>query len=181
MKNPGCANNRGSPLHASGNLSYQITLLSNAPAAMIFKPKPPPAMMMSHAPKPASVQISTFLGECLQSLPGSDLTGTASFSGCVIADCFSIGISFRDLRRCKASAILKLFKTLKFLRPRVEDSSRIRDVRKIIEESWTVDSRSSVLVGTNRPRARSQPPWSHLRSHPLVLFGDEDAYTSIGE
>ena len=32
---------------------------------MIFKPKPPPAMMMSRAPKPASVQISTFLGECL--------------------------------------------------------------------------------------------------------------------
>ena len=51
--------------HASGNLSYQITLLSNPPAAMIFKPKPPPAMMMSHSPKPASVQISTFLGECL--------------------------------------------------------------------------------------------------------------------
>jgi hypothetical protein len=34
---------------------------------MIFKPKPPPAMMMSHSSKPASVQISTFLGECLHS------------------------------------------------------------------------------------------------------------------
>jgi len=74
MKNPGCANNRGSPLHASGNLSYQITLLSNPPAAMIFKPKPPPAMMMSRAPKPASVQISTFLGECLQVACQKDLT-----------------------------------------------------------------------------------------------------------
>jgi hypothetical protein len=30
---------------------------------MIFKPKPPAAMMMSHSPKPASVQISTFSGE----------------------------------------------------------------------------------------------------------------------
>ena len=27
MKNPGCANNRGSPLYASGNSSYQIPLL----------------------------------------------------------------------------------------------------------------------------------------------------------
>ena len=69
MKNPGCANNRGSPLHASGNLSYQITLLSNAPAAMIFKPRPPAAMIMTRSPKPASVQISTFLGECLQENP----------------------------------------------------------------------------------------------------------------
>jgi hypothetical protein len=39
MKNPGWANNRGSPLHASGNSSYQILRFPNAPAAMIFKSK----------------------------------------------------------------------------------------------------------------------------------------------
>ena len=89
MKNPGCANNRGSPLHASGNLSYQITLLSNAPAAMIFKPKPPPAMMMSHSPKPASVQISTFLGECLQVLEnkGRHAENEAKTSAILSAKC----------------------------------------------------------------------------------------------
>ena len=38
-KNPGCANNRGSPLYASGNSSYQILRFPNAPAAMIFKSK----------------------------------------------------------------------------------------------------------------------------------------------
>jgi hypothetical protein len=37
MKNPGCVNNRGSPLYASGNSSYQILLFPNAPAAMIFR------------------------------------------------------------------------------------------------------------------------------------------------
>ena len=36
MKNPGCVNNRGSPLYASGNSSYQILRFPNAPAAMIF-------------------------------------------------------------------------------------------------------------------------------------------------
>jgi hypothetical protein len=36
MKNPGCVNNRGSPLYASGNSSYQILRIPNAPAAMIF-------------------------------------------------------------------------------------------------------------------------------------------------
>jgi hypothetical protein len=40
MKNPGCVNNRGSPLYASGNSSYQILRLPNAPAAMILKSKP---------------------------------------------------------------------------------------------------------------------------------------------
>jgi hypothetical protein len=39
MKNPGCANNRGSPPYASENSSYQIPLLPNAPAAMILKAK----------------------------------------------------------------------------------------------------------------------------------------------
>ena len=39
MKNPGCANNRGSPPYASGNSSYQSPLLPNAPAAMILKAK----------------------------------------------------------------------------------------------------------------------------------------------
>jgi hypothetical protein len=39
MKNPGCANNRGSPPYASGNSSYQIPLLPNAPAAMMLKAK----------------------------------------------------------------------------------------------------------------------------------------------
>ena len=38
-KNPGCANNRGSPLCASGNSSYQILRFPNAPAEMIFKSK----------------------------------------------------------------------------------------------------------------------------------------------
>jgi hypothetical protein len=39
---------------------------------MRFEPKPPAAMIMTRSPKPASVQISTFLGECLQEkmLPG---------------------------------------------------------------------------------------------------------------
>ena len=36
MKNPGCANNRGSPLYASGNSSYQILRFPNAPAAMML-------------------------------------------------------------------------------------------------------------------------------------------------
>jgi hypothetical protein len=39
MKNPGCVNNRGSPLYASGNSSYQILPFPNAPAAMIFTAK----------------------------------------------------------------------------------------------------------------------------------------------
>src|ERR1017187_2690439 len=39
MKNPGCANNRGSPPYISRNSSYQIPLSSNAPLAMIFKAK----------------------------------------------------------------------------------------------------------------------------------------------
>jgi hypothetical protein len=39
MKNPGCANNRGSPPYASGYSSYQILWFPNAPAAMIFKSK----------------------------------------------------------------------------------------------------------------------------------------------
>jgi hypothetical protein len=38
MKNPGWANNRGSP-PISRNSSYQIPLSANAPAAMIVKPK----------------------------------------------------------------------------------------------------------------------------------------------
>jgi hypothetical protein len=54
MKNPGCANNRGSPLYASANLSYQILL----------PPKAPAAIMMTHSPRPACVQISTFLHDC---------------------------------------------------------------------------------------------------------------------
>jgi hypothetical protein len=54
MKNPGCSNNRGSPLYASGNLSYQIPLFPKAPAAM----------MLTHSQRSASVQISTFLGGC---------------------------------------------------------------------------------------------------------------------
>ena len=39
MKNPGCANSRGSPLYISRNSSYQIPLSPNAPTAMIVKPK----------------------------------------------------------------------------------------------------------------------------------------------
>jgi hypothetical protein len=39
MKNPGWANNRGSPPYISRNSSYQIPLSLNAPAAMILKPK----------------------------------------------------------------------------------------------------------------------------------------------
>ena len=39
MKNPGCANKRGSPLYASGNSSYQILRFPIAPAAMIFRSK----------------------------------------------------------------------------------------------------------------------------------------------
>jgi len=33
---------------------------------MIFKPKPPSATILTRPPKPASVQIYTLLGECLQ-------------------------------------------------------------------------------------------------------------------
>ncbi|MGA2476819.1 MAG: hypothetical protein ABSF73_09385, partial [Terriglobia bacterium] len=66
MKNPGCANNRGSPLYASGNLSYQIPQpLERAYGDDIQSQKPPAAMMMTRPPKPACVQISTLLGECL--------------------------------------------------------------------------------------------------------------------
>jgi len=39
MKNSGWWNNRGSPLYASENSSYQIVLFSNQPAAMMFKAK----------------------------------------------------------------------------------------------------------------------------------------------
>jgi hypothetical protein len=39
MKNPGCGNNRGSPLYVSGNSFYQIQPFPNAPAAMILKAK----------------------------------------------------------------------------------------------------------------------------------------------
>jgi hypothetical protein len=39
MKNPGCVNNRGSPLYASGNSSYQILSFPNAPAPMTLNPK----------------------------------------------------------------------------------------------------------------------------------------------
>src|SRR5271157_5194427 len=39
MKNPGWANNRGSPPYISRHSSYQIPLSPNAPAAMILKPK----------------------------------------------------------------------------------------------------------------------------------------------
>src|SRR5208337_2313148 len=39
MKNPGWANNRGSPPYISRNSSYQIPLSPNAPAAMTFKAK----------------------------------------------------------------------------------------------------------------------------------------------
>src|SRR5437667_2838476 len=39
MKNPGCLNNRGSPLSTSGNPSYQILRSPNAPAAMTLKAK----------------------------------------------------------------------------------------------------------------------------------------------
>jgi hypothetical protein len=39
MKNPGWANNRGSPPDNSRNSSYQIPLLPNAPVAMILKAK----------------------------------------------------------------------------------------------------------------------------------------------
>ena len=41
MKNPGCVNNRGSPLYASGNSSYQILRFPNAPAAMMLIHFPP--------------------------------------------------------------------------------------------------------------------------------------------
>src|SRR5208283_85517 len=37
MKNPGWANNRGSPPYVSRNSSYQIPRSANAPAAMILK------------------------------------------------------------------------------------------------------------------------------------------------
>jgi len=48
MKNPGCANNRGSPLYASGNLSYQIPQpLERAYGDDIQSQKPPAAMMMT--------------------------------------------------------------------------------------------------------------------------------------
>src|SRR5215469_18438644 len=39
MKNPGCLNNRGSPLHTSGESSYQTRSFPNPPAAMILKSK----------------------------------------------------------------------------------------------------------------------------------------------
>ena len=39
MKNPGWANNRGSPPYISRNSSYQNPLSPNAPAVMIFKAK----------------------------------------------------------------------------------------------------------------------------------------------
>ena len=39
MKNPGWANNRGSPPYISRNPSYQIPPFPNAPAAMTFKAK----------------------------------------------------------------------------------------------------------------------------------------------
>jgi hypothetical protein len=39
MKNPGWANNRGSPPYISRDSSYQIPLLPNAPATMILKAK----------------------------------------------------------------------------------------------------------------------------------------------
>ena len=39
MKNPGWANNRGSPPYISRNSSYQIPLSPDAPAAMILKPR----------------------------------------------------------------------------------------------------------------------------------------------
>src|SRR5208282_5325731 len=39
MKNPGWANNRGSPPYISRNSSYQIPRSSNAPTAMILKTK----------------------------------------------------------------------------------------------------------------------------------------------
>jgi hypothetical protein len=39
MKNPGCANSRGSPPDIPWNSSYQILLSSNAPAAMMLKSK----------------------------------------------------------------------------------------------------------------------------------------------
>lgn len=47
MKNPGCSSSRGSPLHTSGNSSYQNAILHRPPAAMRFKPKPPAAMILS--------------------------------------------------------------------------------------------------------------------------------------
>ena len=39
MKNPGWANNRGSPPYISKDSSYQILLLPNAPVAMILRAK----------------------------------------------------------------------------------------------------------------------------------------------
>ena len=39
MKNPGWANNRGSPPYISKDSSYQIPLSPNAPVAMTFKAK----------------------------------------------------------------------------------------------------------------------------------------------
>jgi hypothetical protein len=67
MKNPGWANNRGSPPYISRNSSYQIPLSSNAPAAMTFKAKTACGDEDS-SQSAACVQISTFLSRCLQSI-----------------------------------------------------------------------------------------------------------------
>src|SRR5208282_2093414 len=64
MKNPGCANNRGSPPYISRNSSYQIPLPPNAPAAMRLKPKTA-CGDEDGSQSAACVQISTFLSRCL--------------------------------------------------------------------------------------------------------------------
>src|ERR1039458_6007135 len=64
MKNPGWANNRGSPPYISRNSSYQIPLSANAPAAMILKPKTA-CGDEDGSQSAACVQISTFLSRCL--------------------------------------------------------------------------------------------------------------------
>jgi polygalacturonase len=64
MKNPGWANNRGSPPYISRNSSYQIPLSAKAPAVMILKPRTA-CSDEDGSQSAACVQISTFLSRCL--------------------------------------------------------------------------------------------------------------------
>src|ERR1017187_4955779 len=64
MKNPGWANNRGSPPYISRKSSYQIPLSPNAPAAMTFKAKAA-CGDEDGSQSAACVQISTVLSGCL--------------------------------------------------------------------------------------------------------------------
>src|ERR1035437_196915 len=70
MKNPGCANSRGSPPYISRNSSYQIPPSPNAPAAMILKAKTASGDDDGSTQFSAFVQISTFLSGCLHSFRG---------------------------------------------------------------------------------------------------------------